>query len=316
MKAIVFSLLACILLTSTVSLANIDIRQTPIQFDKGKTEATISGEIKGYEIADYQLRAQAGQLMAVDFNSSNLAAYFNVLPPDSEVALFVGSINGSHYEGRLPQNGVYTVRVYMMRSAARRKETASYSFHVGIVNDNRSDVPVSTPSTDSSSAFDRTVELQGVRFQVKSDNSGSINTLRIIPSGLEVDNAPIERSIEGTITGADIADLNVDGSPEIYVYANSAGSGSYGTLIAYSANNLKSLSEIYLPPVSEDPKNSKGYMGHDQFAVVENVLVQRFPVYRDGDTNAKPTGGTRQLQYKLIPGEAGWLLKLDKVVEY
>jgi len=57
-------------------------------------------------------------------------------------------------------------------------------------------------------------------------------------------------------------------------------------------------------------------MGHDEFAVVESTLVQRFPIYRSGDTNARPTGGMRQLQYRLTPGEAAWVLKLDKVVEY
>lgn len=113
-----------------------------------------------------------------------------------------------------------------------------------------------------------------------------------------------------------MADLNVDGSPEIYVYITSTGSGSYGSLVAYSANRRKSLSQIYLPPVTQDTTASKGYMGHDEFAVVESVLVQRFPVYRDTDTNAKPTGGMRQLQYKLVPGEAGWVLKVDRVVEY
>ena len=50
--------------------------------------------------------------------------------------------------------------------------------------------------------------------------------------------------------------------------------------------------------------------------MVENTLVQRFPVYKEGDANAEPTGGTRQLQYKLEPGEAGWVLRVDKVVEY
>jgi hypothetical protein len=28
-----------------------------------------------------------------------------------------------------------------------------------------------------------------------------------------------------------------------------------------------------------------------------------------GDTNAKPTGGTRQISYKLVAGEAGFLFK-------
>ena len=124
------------------------------------------------------------------------------------------------------------------------------------------------------------------------------------------------RTIEGTVTGAEVADLNVDGSPEIYVYVTSAGSGSYGSLVAYSANRRKSLSEIYLPSVTQDKMASKGYQGHDEFAVLEGVLGHRFPVYRDTDTNARPTGGTRQLQYKLVPGEAGWILKVDRVVEY
>jgi len=50
-------------------------------------------------------------------------------------------------------------------------------------------------------------------------------------------------------------------------------------------------------------------MGHDQFAVVETTLMRRFPVYRPGDSNAKPTGGTRQISYELVAGEAGFQLK-------
>jgi hypothetical protein len=165
-------------------------------------------------------------------------------------------------------------------------------------------------------AFDRTLELQGIRFRVTSANEGSINTLHIVPTGLEIDNSPIVRTIDGTVTNAEVADLNADSSPEIYVYVTSAGSGSYGSLVAYSANRRKSLSEIYLPPLTDDKVVSKGYMGHDEFAVVENVLVRRFPVYRDTDINARPTGGTRQLQYKLVSGEAGWILKLANVVDH
>jgi hypothetical protein len=164
-------------------------------------------------------------------------------------------------------------------------------------------------------AFDRTLELQGVTFRVTCPNASSTNQLTIVPSGLTGDNGPITQDVDGKVTGAEVADLNSDGSPEIYVYVQSAGSGSYGSLVAYSANQKRSLSMIHLPPVAENPKVSKGYMGHDAFAVVENRLVQRFPVYRTGDTNASPTGGTRQLHYKLVPGEAGWALRLDTVEE-
>jgi hypothetical protein len=164
--------------------------------------------------------------------------------------------------------------------------------------------------------FEKSLELQGVSFKVSCSNASSINHLTLTPAGLELDNAPISRKVDGTVTGAEVADLNVDGSPEIYVYVQSAGSGSYGQVIAYSANKRKSLSEIYLPPVAENAKASAGYMGHDEFAVVENTFVQRFPIYGSSDPNAKPSGKIRQLQYKLRAGEAGWVLQLDKITEY
>lgn len=164
--------------------------------------------------------------------------------------------------------------------------------------------------------FDQILELQGISFHVICSNSGSINQLEIIPAGLEIDNSVIKREIDGTVTGAQVADINGDGSPEIYVYIHSAGSGAYGELIAYSANNKKSLSGIYLPPLADDSENSSGYMGHDESSVVEGSLVRRFPIYADGDTNNNPTGGTRQLQYKLVSGEASWILELDKSITY
>lgn len=87
-------------------------------------------------------------------------------------------------------------------------------------------------------------------------------------------------------------------------------------MIAYSVNKKKSLSEIYLPPFTDDPKLAKGFRGGSEIALVENVVAQRFSIYKDGDSDGKPTGGTSQLQYKLKQGEASWTLKLDKVLEF
>jgi hypothetical protein len=158
-------------------------------------------------------------------------------------------------------------------------------------------------------SFNQTFKLHDIQFEVITQGKH----LRIIPAGLKIDNSPIERDIEGAVTGADIGDINVDGSPEIYIYIKGKGKGS---LIAYSVNNKKSLSEIYLPPITDDPKLTKGYRGHDEFMMVEGIVAQRFPIYKDNDTDAKPTGGWRQLQYKLTQGEASWVLKFDKVLEF
>jgi hypothetical protein len=158
-------------------------------------------------------------------------------------------------------------------------------------------------------SFNQTFKLHGIQFKV----TAQVNQLRILPAGLKIDNSPIELDIDGVVTGADIGDINVDGSPEIYVYIKTKGKGA---LIAYSANHNKSLSDIYLPPMTDNPKLAKGYRGHDEFMLVENIIAQRFPIYKDNDSDGKPTGGWRQLQYRLVPGEANWQLKLDQTIDY
>lgn len=102
--------------------------------------------------------------------------------------------------------------------------------------------------------------------------------------------------------------------PELFVFVQSAGSGSYGTVHAWSASPGRTLSPINVPELSG--ANAKGYMGHDSFDVVEGTLVRSFPVYRPGDSNARPSGGSRQIDYKLVPGEASWQLRPVRTTAY
>ncbi|MFM8413045.1 MAG: PliI family lysozyme inhibitor of I-type lysozyme [Alphaproteobacteria bacterium] len=157
--------------------------------------------------------------------------------------------------------------------------------------------------------LDRTLERDGIRFRVTSANSGSINQVTIAPSGLEKENSPVTVEVDGTVTGVETADLDGDGSPEILVFANSAGSGSYGSLVGYAANRRKSMTQIYLPPILGNSPEGKGYMGHDTFRVDGRRLLRSFPVFRKGDPNCCPSGGTRTIEYALVRGEAGWILK-------
>jgi hypothetical protein len=140
--------------------------------------------------------------------------------------------------------------------------------------------------------------------------------LTIQPVGLTHDNTIAEHLIEGTVVGAEVGDLNIDGFPEVMVYLQSDGSGSYGSVIGYSVNNGKSMSLINMPNIADNTELNSGYMGHDEFAIVESKFNQRFPVYKPGDMNAKPTGGMRQIQYKLVDGENMRKLVVDEVVEY
>lgn len=159
--------------------------------------------------------------------------------------------------------------------------------------------------------------LQGVTFQVESPNDSSINQVKVRAQVAETTIGEYEVEADGSINDVEVEDLNADGAPEIYVYVSSAGSGSYGSLIAFASNHNRSITPITLPSLEDEGEAvTKGYMGHDEFHVGEGTLLRRFPVYLEGDINSKPTGGTRQIQYKLEAGEAGWVLRKDRVVEF
>lgn len=118
---------ALVALMVSSALARDEIRTEKVHFQRGASSATINDKIKGYETVDYVLEASAGQQMNVSMATDNGASYFNILAPgENEVAMFVGSTSGNQFEGTLPKNGAYKIRVYMMRSAARREEVANY----------------------------------------------------------------------------------------------------------------------------------------------------------------------------------------------
>lgn len=177
------------------------------------------------------------------------------------------------------------------------------------------DEPLDPEQVDST-VFSKVLRLQGIGFNVTSVRKGPQTAVTVSPFGLERSNLLETYTIDGFVRDAEIEDLNADGSPELLIYTQSFGSGSYGNVLAFSVNNRKSVSMAYLPPVTQNPALSEGYMGHDEFRVVENYLVQRFPIYKDGDTNAHPTGGIRQITYTLEEGEAMRQFKVKDITTF
>ena len=124
--------LALGLAVAGASLAADGIESRPLQFAKGASSATVKGSIAGRQTIDYKLRAKAGQTMTVSLKSGNAGLAFNVLPPGSKDVAIEGAIGLQDWSGTLPADGDYTIRVYLMRSAARRNETANYTLTVGV----------------------------------------------------------------------------------------------------------------------------------------------------------------------------------------
>ncbi|ETX28643.1 hypothetical protein [Roseivivax isoporae] len=122
------------LAAAILALASISAAQTLPVFEVSEADArrgsVIEGMLTGEEAVDYRVAAAAGQVLAVDLSTSNAALSFNILPEGSEEALFIGSVLGPVADVPLPRDGTYVVRLGLMRSAARRNETAEYGLGI------------------------------------------------------------------------------------------------------------------------------------------------------------------------------------------
>lgn len=135
MNGFVKAVLVASLLVSPAlaATADPDRRSERVRFATGTSSTVIKGQIRGYRYVDYQVRAGAGQALSVEMQTSNAASYFNILPPVSgDVAMFNGSLAGNRFSGILPADGDYSIRIYLMRSAARRNESARYALSIGV----------------------------------------------------------------------------------------------------------------------------------------------------------------------------------------
>jgi hypothetical protein len=101
-----------------------------VRFQSGHSSVTLKGRIVGFDAKDYVVGAKAGQAMTLRLTSSNPSTYFVIY-----------SINGratdmnetTEWSESLSESGDYLIRVFMMRSAARRKgAAASFTLSISI----------------------------------------------------------------------------------------------------------------------------------------------------------------------------------------
>lgn len=103
------------------------IENRRVSIASGSNVATVEDSITGYQAIDYLLNVREGQALNISMGTQHGGTYFNLLEPgETNVATHIGSTAGNQFEGVAAMSGDYRVRVYMMRSAARRDETAEY----------------------------------------------------------------------------------------------------------------------------------------------------------------------------------------------
>lgn len=125
-------ILFAILLLGSFAVSVSAQSKVQVRFAKGASSATIKGTVSGYKYIDYIVRAKSGQTMSVNLTSANAACNFAIFYSDMKE---IEDANGVQESTRnVDVDDDYIVRVLLPRSAARRKESATFSLKIAITN--------------------------------------------------------------------------------------------------------------------------------------------------------------------------------------
>ncbi|MDM0072462.1 hypothetical protein [Variovorax sp. J31P207] len=131
------SFVVSLVLLPLIAEAQPAVPSTTVTFKKGASSAAFQGKLQGpnADTRDYIVRAGSGQKMTVEMQTKSTSAYFNVLAPGSEEALYRGEVAGEPtWSGALPSSGDYRVRIFLNRAAARQGKSAAYALKISVVN--------------------------------------------------------------------------------------------------------------------------------------------------------------------------------------
>lgn len=141
--------------------------------------------------------------------------------------------------------------------------------------------------------YNKTLNSHGIEFKITSENSDNKNTVNISTKGLAEVEYNETFDIENyEVVNSEVADLDSDGSPELFVYAQSKDKEKYTKVLIFSVNNKKSMSEAFF---AEDNKSQS----QNKFFVEGKYLCET-------SSSAKKQ---QKVCYKLVNGEASKLLK-------
>jgi hypothetical protein len=172
-------------------------------------------------------------------------------------------------------------------------------------NQEQSKLPANEPQSDNQPIPAKELKTKTGKVIIINETHPdglSMSKVQIVTQGFK-ENQPLELGETDPVQRAELADLDNDGFDELYVFTQSAGSGSGGEFYIYASLRDEKLIKIE-KPVIDDKAYIKGgilegYMGHDQFSFDKGMLIREFPVYKENDSNDKPTGGTKRISYKL-----------------
>lgn len=155
--------------------------------------------------------------------------------------------------------------------------------------------------------IDTTMKIGKYGYKVSCRNKEiKSNMLAIRPIGFESPaNESMNMPVRGRVSAAMVDDLNNDGLADLILFIYTDSVALHGTVYVMVSQDSKTIVPAGLPDPALDGKINTGYKGHDVFSMLEGTVLLRFPIFKPGDKDDAPTGGTRTVQYSLTKGESG-----------
>lgn len=136
-RFLVLVLASCASLAATSTRAD-ETTTKRVEFEKGTSQAILSGQITGRDMVVYKLGAKDKQWLQVQVLPEGKGADFNVYIPGrgpGDDAMFASLSGGRKYLGQLYKTGDHSISVFLNRAAARRGEVADYKMLVRITDE-------------------------------------------------------------------------------------------------------------------------------------------------------------------------------------
>lgn len=144
--------------------------------------------------------------------------------------------------------------------------------------------------------YDKTLRFNVYSFSVSADDTASVRqmTIKAYRGKLLLTNFKVQ--LNGTVTNAEVADLDKNGFPELYIY--STNENSLGRVHAWQ---FLAERKAAITPVNWPLATDKAYMGQDSLWVDRASLCRKYPAYQVVKGKKVATGYTHWVRYRLRP---------------
>jgi len=151
-----------------------------------------------------------------------------------------------------------------------------------------------------------------VEVRVPADERGPEGHYEIIISRGDERAARLEGRRLGYLEDSWMTDLDADGAFEVVTVERLIDGGEEARLQVHEWTDGLYLLPVEIAPL--EPRQRRGYRGHDQYAVEDGTLLREFPRFEPEDPAGEPSGGRVRLRYDFAAGawrpieeDGGWL---------